>query len=151
MNSSVATLAKPVLRPSPKPEMDEWGLRSIANLPQNMIDYFHSYNANLQININHTDALNGYGSFLHSNIVLMRLGRKCDRPLCDYHSLFCPNEDDTSKHFCGHHRYVPIYEVVFSYEVGSEKTLEEAFQEFLDMQGRKYYDPVKPLIITRNK
>lgn len=125
---------------------------SLPRLPENLLAFLKDHIANLQININHTDGLNGYGSFFHWDIRVMMYYEECGRWNCNYHSLFYPNPKAKDENdFCHHHSLKQGYTEVFSYKSDwvqkpKEPTLEEAFQKFLDQQGT-ISESIKPLFI----
>lgn len=61
-------------------------------LSHNMRKALERKMCNIQINLNSTDALNGYGCIIHESFVYSEYAEWCTRPSCYYHSIYRPNE-----------------------------------------------------------
>lgn len=102
------------------------------NLPENIREYLKRFCCNVQINICRIDVLNGYGIRYSVRVVLSQYYEECTRKNCKYHSLFNQTfNEDNGKH---RHRYRRGYEDVFFWAPESGKSLEEAFDLFLEFQ-----------------
>lgn len=112
-------------------------------LPCNIQDYLLHHTSNLQININTTDAINGYGIAMHGSVIVMLYCEECRRPCCDYNSLFNsdPQNDCHKRH--GRHSLKRGYEPVFTWTFNSEIPLEDAFNSFLERNND--YKDIKPM------
>ena len=99
--------------------------RLIPEIPQNINDYLATNVCNLQININRTDAINGYGSIDHVSVCIYQYYEKCIR--CGYHSIWHKELWDQ----CKRHTYEKGYGCVFMWKTTDEISLSESFDKWL--------------------
>ena len=117
---------------------------NVISLPDNIISFLKRHIGNVQININSTDALNGYGIKLNICVIVSMYFEKCRREGCEYHSLFNPAYEN--KNINHRHAYSAGYENVFFWKTENEKNLEESFDLFLETQAGENEN--KPIVCT---
>lgn len=104
-----------------------------AEIPKNMQDYLKKYYANISINYNVTDGLNGYGQIMNRNVIVYRYHEWCNR--CGWSNLFGKERWDI-KPYHYRHTIERDYSPVFAWtDFKNEKSLEECFADFLSTQG----------------
>lgn len=116
-------------------------------IPANMAEYIRTYHgANLSINFNHVDALNGYGGVLYCTVELSCITRTCRR--CGYDLLWKPDDIDSK---CLRHAYGSWrYDTVFAYSpVDNELSLEDAFAIWLKAQPASAFQPRKQMMFGK--
>lgn len=109
-------------------------------IPDNIRDYLDDhYGVALDISIDSTDALNGYGEIHHEVVKICELTRTCRN--CGYDPLWHP---DDSKSKCKRHSYgSERYDVVFVWSpYHCNLSLEDAFDIWLEAQYHEEYAPV---------
>ena len=114
--------------------------KDVGWLPENVFEYLKRNISNVQINVNSTDALNGYGIKLGVEVVVSRYYEKCNKHGCEFHSLFNPVFEH--KNYDHRHKYTRGYADVFRWVPESGKTLEEAFGLFLEAQPDRRTEPL---------
>ena len=113
-------------------------MTGIENLPDNVAEYLNSHYSNIQFDICKTDVENGYGEKITRRVSIMLPYKRCIN--CGYHSLW--NPDDSESH-CRRHTYEKGWATVFSFQMNNaQRSLENAFDEFLKQQPENENDPV---------
>lgn len=111
------------------------------DIPENILKFISEHNGvNLAININRADCDDGYAHIIHHSIVISQLTRTCHH--CGYDQLWAP--DDTNSR-CQRHQYGSWrYDVVFMWtKEGNWRTLEECFEEWLELNRDTYKPCIK--------
>lgn len=118
------------------------------DLPENIQRFVCGHNANVQVNINATDCINGYGTRITVYVVVSMYAEKCTR--CDYHSLFNydPKNDCHKKRYGSRHNYERKYEDVFTWLSDAGVSLEKAFDLYLEKNSNENYD-ITPLHFSK--
>lgn len=101
------------------------------NIIQDFLKMF-SKGCNIRINVNYTDALNGYGVRERIDVVIYVLVNECVREECGYHSLY--NDESTCKRCLIKSEYQPI----FGWNSESKLSLEQSFIEFLKLKSSEF-------------
>jgi hypothetical protein len=133
-------------------DVDDFGYLNI--LPQNIKDFLKAFYTGVSIAQGSTDCLNQYGHATSTAVIVTMYSECCDR--CGWHSLFRPVEplNEHGYQYCKRHLIRRQYDTVFTWRPNNKISLEDAFNNFLNMNPRlmnkKGFDlePVKTLHIS---
>ena len=121
------------------------------DIPQNIYEFISSHNGcNLSININSTDAINGYGHIMWYSVHISMLTRTCNR--CGYDPLWRPNDEQSKciRHTYDNWRYddVFVWKTMMGGYMDTQK-LEGDFDTWLKAQPTQHSQPAKRMFFQR--
>lgn len=120
-------------------------LSTLYGFPDSITEYMKRHHAVINISVESSACLNGYGQRADTMLELKLPYRKCQR--CGYHSLWNPNDDNSH---CVRHTYTKGFDTVFAYDPDKcNLSLEQAFCEWLSKQPQITSQPVKELLCIR--
>lgn len=123
-------------------------LLSIFETPEIIQEFLtlFSKGCNMSININYTDALNGYGLKERIDVIIYILVHSCTKNGCGYHSLY----NDES--ICNRCKIKSEYKPVFDWHNETGLSLEQAFVEFLKSKQNEFnYELAKKIGLMLDK
>lgn len=113
-------------------------------LPDNIMGWLKEhYGANVSINVNSTDGLNGYGQLMHYSVHVSMLTRTCHR--CGYDRLWKPDDSESK---CQRHTYNSWrYDDVFVWrDRKSKASLKEEFEKWLTKNRDRKDGPMVQMV-----